>query len=400
MITMENKGTRLYELDWLRVIVFGLLILYHAGMFFVPWEFHLKNNIIYPGLRWPMAFVNQWRLPILFIISGMGTYYALSKRSGNQFAAERFKRLFIPLAIGMAFIIPPQVYLERVSTGQFTGGYFEFWPSLAFIGTYPSGNMSWHHLWFLPYLLLYSLILLPAFLFMRRNPGNLLQKKMAKLASSPLKLFWLIIPLYLWEALLEPFFPSTHALIGDWFNLVNYLTLFFYGFLLISAREVFLGTVKRYRRLYLFLGIAGFSLQAGIWLFFEDSVLIHFIEALIKVFNIWAWILAIMGYATTYLSKPGKALSYANEAVYPFYIVHQTITLVIGFYLMKTDLGFFTEFTILVAGTFLFSWIIYEFGIRRWRLIRPLFGLKNTPQEKSGTLNLPGPGTISENPAV
>jgi glucans biosynthesis protein C len=374
---VDNRSIRIYELDWLRVIVFGLLILYHAGMFFVPWDFHLKNDITYPALRWPMAFVNQWRLPILFIISGMGTFYALSKRSGKQFASERIRRLFIPLAIGMVFVIPPQVYLERISTGQITGGYFEFWPSQAFVGIYPSGNMSWHHLWFLPYLLIYTMVLLPAFLYLRRSPGNPLLKKMEKLASSPLGLFWLIIPLYFWESLLEPFFPSTHALIGDWFNLVNYFTLFFYGFLLISAKEIFLETVRRYRRLYLYMGITGFSLLSGIWLFFEDSVLIHFIEAFVKVFNLWAWVLALLGYAATYLNKSGNILSYANEAVYPFYILHQTIILIIGFYLINTDLGFFTEFTIMVTGTFFISWVIYEFGIRRWRFIRPLFGLKN-----------------------
>ena len=103
------------DLDWLRVLVFALLIFYHVGMFFVPWGFHIKNNIIYDWLRYPMVFLNQWRLPILFVISGMGTYYALQKRTGLQFAFERIKRLLIPLIFGMLFIVPPQVYLEKLN---------------------------------------------------------------------------------------------------------------------------------------------------------------------------------------------------------------------------------------------------------------------------------------------
>jgi glucans biosynthesis protein C len=205
-----------------------------------------------------------------------------------------------------------------------------------------------------------------------------MQQKIGGLAEKPFGLFWLIVPLYLWESLLEPFFPSTHALVGDWFNLINYLTLFFYGFLLISAKPSFWDKMEKNRGLYLCLGIAGFSILSGIWLIFKDSVLVHFVEALFKVFNLWAWILALLGYAAAYLNKPSNLLSYANEAVYPFYIIHQTIILIIGFYLMELEWGFFAKFMTMVAGTFVISLIIYEFGIRRWSLARILFGMKKT----------------------
>jgi hypothetical protein len=197
------------------------------------------------------------------------------------------------------------------------------------------------------------------------------------LATLPFGLFWLVVPLYLWESFLEPFFPSTHALIDDLFNLIIYITLFFYGFLLISIKDVFWNTVLENRRKYLYLGIVCFACLSGIWLFLEDSVWIHFTEALIKVVNLWAWILTLFGYAAAYLNKPSQALSYANEAVYPFYILHQTITIAIGFYLMHMDLAFWPKFLLMSAGTFGFALIIYELGIRRWTWVRPLFGLKN-----------------------
>ena len=148
---------RRYDLDWLRVIVFALLILYHVGMFFVPWGWHIKNNEIYSWLRYPMLFLNQWRLPILFVISGMGTAYALSFRSTGQFIKERFVRLYIPLAFGMLFIVSPQVYIERLVNGQFAGSIWDWFSTGVFLqGIYPEGNFSWNHLWFLPYLLVFS----------------------------------------------------------------------------------------------------------------------------------------------------------------------------------------------------------------------------------------------------
>ena len=118
-----EKRIRRYDLDWLRVIVFALLIFYHVGMFFVPWGWHIKNERIYNDLIWPMLFLNQWRLPILFTISGMGTYYALSKRNLRQFSWERGWRLGVPLLFGMLLIVPPQIYIERLVDGDFTGTY-------------------------------------------------------------------------------------------------------------------------------------------------------------------------------------------------------------------------------------------------------------------------------------
>ena len=251
---------RRYDLDWLRVIVFGFLIFYHVGMFFVPWEFHIKNNVIYDGLVWPMRFLNQWRLPLLFVISGMGTYFALSRRTGWRFTFERLKRLLLPLAFGMLVIVPPQVYVERLTNGQFIGSYFDFWPWNAFSGVYPIGNLSWHHLWFLPYLFTFSIILLPCFLYLRKHPDCGWLRWVRRKCADPLNIYLFILPLYLIEVYLEPLFPVTHALIGDWFTFLWYLVLFFYGFILVSAKEVFWMVVQKHRRLFLMTGILGFSL--------------------------------------------------------------------------------------------------------------------------------------------
>ncbi|MCK8520914.1 acyltransferase family protein [Aquimarina sp. D1M17] len=371
---MKTKIRR-YDLDWLRVIVFGLLIFYHVGMFFVPWGWHIKNNHIVEWIRWPMLFLNQWRLPILFVISGMGTYYALSSRNLWQFNLERYIRLGIPLAFGMLLIVPPQVYFERLANHEFTGSYMAFLSGPAYKGIYPDGNISWHHLWFLPYLFLYSLLLSPILIFLKRKKtrfitwvSNLLQKSFG--------FYLFVIPLYFVEVLIEPFFPVTHALVDDWFTFINYFILFFYGFVLLATGNVFWEQIDRIKKRALWIGCVAFLIQTTIWIIGKDSILIHFTEGMIKVINLWSWILVLFGYAAKYLNRKSSTISYCNRAVYPFYILHQTITITIGYYLMDLHWNTVSKFIIMVLGTFLASWVLYHFVILKIPFLHPLFGLK------------------------
>ena len=373
---------RRYDIDALRVILFGLLILYHVGMFFVPWDFHIKNSVTYRWLEFPMLFLNQWRLPLLFVISGMGTFFNISRRNGWGFTKERFVRLFIPLVVGMLFVVPPQVYFERLDAGQFTGNYFEFWPSMAFTGgAYPEGNLSWHHLWFLPYLLIFSHLLTPVFLYLRDHPQAWVIRKTKKIVAGKFGIFMLAIPLILWETQLRPRFPSTHALVGDWYNIFNYSTLFFYGFLLMTIKDVLWENVTKNRRLYLITGIITFALLMFLWYGVKWFPGKGDVSNSVQAINGWAWILVMTGYAAAHLNKPSRILSYANEAVYPFYILHQTVMIVLCYYLKDVEMCFFTKFSVMVIGTFGISWLIYEFGIRRYAWIRPLFGMKRNEKK-------------------
>lgn len=374
---------RRYDLDWLRVIVFALLIFYHVGMFFVPWGWHIKNNTIYEWLRWPMIFLNQWRLPILFVISGMGTYYALSKRNLKQFSRERFLRLGVPLFIGMLLIVPPQIYIERIVDGEFSGSYLEFYRTALFRGgPYPEGNISWHHLWFLPYLLLFSWVLGPIFIRIKRRPSQLVDW-IKRQIQKPFGFYLFIVPLFLVEGFVEPFFPSTKALVGDWFTISFYSILFFYGFLLIAAKDVFWSQLNAIKGKALWVGIVSFTLLICRWLFIEEDELPHHLaEALLKVVNLWSWILVLFGYGAQWLNRPSMALTYANRAVYPFYILHQTITIIIGYYVMDLEWNLASKGILMVLGTFGISWMIYHFIILPLKPLHPFFGLKKNNTSK------------------
>ena len=363
---------RRYDIDWIRVIVFDILIIYHIGMFFVPWGWELKNNEIVEWLTWPMLVINRWRLSILFVISGMGTSFALSYRSGGVFALERLKRLFVPLLAGILIMVVPQVYLVRLSQGAEYSSYLTFYPDF-FNGIYPEGNFSWMHLWFLPYLLLMSLLCIPLFLYLRK-PGNLIIRGLKQLIGRyPVAIYIFIIPLFLAEVYLEPYYPITNALVGDWYALTHYAICFVSGFILICVGNEFWTAVKKVKGIALAIGIIAFPTMLWMW---ENYLSIFWIP-LFASLNRWSWIIVIFGFAATYLNKESPLIKYRNQAVYPLYIMHQTVILIIGYYLMDSDLHYLWKFIILTIGTFGGCFLLYEFVIKRLRVLRPLFGLKN-----------------------
>lgn len=371
---MKTKIRR-YDLDWIRVLVFGLLIFYHIGMFFNNWGWHIKNNVIYEWLWLPMSFVNQWRLTALFLISGMGTYFALSYRSGGVFTRERISRLGIPFLFGTLVIIAPQVYIERLVNDQFTGSYFAFYPAEFFKGIYPEGNFSWHHLWFLPYLLTYTLLMTPLFLYFRKHPDNRFLNWCRQLIQKKYGLFLFIIPLYFPEAFIEPFFNVTHAYIGDWFAHAHYSLIFFYGFLFMILKKDFWAALDRLKRPALITGLITYVLLAAFFWQIEDSVLVHFTEAAVKVTNCFMWLVAIFGYSAKYLNRSSDLLAYCNRAVYPFYIFHQTLIIIFAYFIIDKSWSLAAKFSLLTVATFLGCWILYEV-VKRFRLGRVLFGIK------------------------
>ncbi|MGB1241377.1 MAG: acyltransferase family protein [Chitinophagales bacterium] len=366
------KKVRRYDIDWIRVLVFDILILFHVGMFFNTWDWHIKNNELVDWLRYPMGFTSQWRIPILFVVSGMGTRFALSYRTGGQYIKERFIRLYIPLLVGMLVIVPPQVYAERVVLGDFSGTYWAFLPHI-FDGIYPSGNFSWHHLWFLPYLLFMSIAATPIFLQLRKENNWLIKKLRQSLFQSPFSLYLFVIPLIIVELSLGSLFPITHAFYNDFYALAFYFLLFISGFVLITIGESFWQTVDKIKSFALGIGLIG----AVMILWSPNYYGNNFLLPIFKVINMWSWVLVIFGYSAKYLNKESQILKYRNEAVYPFYILHQTITILVGFWLMNSSIPILLKFTIMAMATFGGSWLLYEFLIKRVRFLRPLFGLRN-----------------------
>lgn len=371
---MKNRQ---YYIDWIRVIAFGLLIFYHSGMFFVSWGWHVKNNVLADGFKIWMGIINPWRLSLLFFVSGVGVSFAMKSRSGAQFIGERTKRLLLPLAFGMFVIVPPQIYFERLQTHAFLGSYAEFYPSVFQFIAYPKGSFSWHHLWFVAYLWVYSIIATPLFLWLRKSPIYQFESEKAK--ANFLKIILFVLPLAATYWLLKQHWPITHNLTADWYNFVLSFLFFIYGYILGSQLVVW-DLLEKYRIYFIAIAIFLMAFSKSYDALFgaipEDGIGILIFNGILKMLFIWCTILGTCGFAKHYLNFENRFVKYANQAVYPFYILHQTIIVTIGFYIADWQMGVIPKFAILVIGTFGFSFLIYHFIIRPFKPIRLLFGVK------------------------
>lgn len=383
---LQAPNFRRYDLDWLRVIAILTLVFYHTGMIYVSWGWHIKSDEHSRPMEEVMRWLHRWRMPLLFFISGAGTYFALQRRTYRAYAGERFRRLFIPLVFGMFVIVPPQIYIEWLFRDWFSGNYADFYPEVFRFQPYregtKSGAFSWHHLWFVLYLFLYSLLSIPVFRWLRSESGQRFTDRIGRLIDRPGGALWLVVPILANDVMLGGFFPNeTHGLVDDWAYFVKNLLLFWYGYLLIS-RRVFWQPVTDQRRLFLMATVICTVFLYGsraIWN--EDAIDGSAISRTLYSFNsiglTWFSVLMTVGYGYRYLNVNRPILPYLTEAVYPFYILHQTVIILIGYWVLKqTSLGVYDGFLLVSFATLLACSGLHWFLIRPFRLTRVLFGVK------------------------
>jgi peptidoglycan/LPS O-acetylase OafA/YrhL len=371
--------SRRADLDWLRVLAFGLLIAYHAGMAWSGWSWHVTSIDSIDWLREGMRFVNRWRMPLIFVVSGAAIALALGSRSPKTFALDRMRRLAVPLLFGMIVIVPPQIYLERVYRGQFTGSFFEWLPQAFQGGPYPNGNLSWHHLWFLAYVLVLTFVLLPYFLWARSERGKAALARAGQMTARYGLLWLMVLPLAASLLWLAPISYNANGLIGDWHGLVYYGALLLYGAFLFGSPEL-LSALNRQRWLSFAVGVAAYAtfnvlfVGGAVRPVIADTARPAY--ALVSSVNTMAWLFAIIGFANRHLTRRPAFLSEATEAVYPFYILHQTVTVIAVYWLLQIGAPPVAGFILAVLATFMATSVIYFGLVRPLWFLRPLFGLK------------------------
>lgn len=373
---------RRHDIDAIRVLAFGLLILYHCGMFYVAdWGWHVKSAYTFEWLKYPMVLVNQWRLELLFLISGAVVHFLLDRVSPPRFAWLRFKRLFIPLLFGMLVVVPPQAWLQAQANGAWEGGYLAFlqayftfqpWPDGAFDGS--EIGVTWNHLWFLPYLLTYTLVLALMLPVVRSAAVRRAIERLRALRGA-----WLVVlpavPFIAIKAVLGDV-PQTNAYFDDPQGHATYGTAFLIGFI-IGRHAGLWDALVRLRWLALPLAVASYLALVAIWfLGLERIAWIDIASGFVQSFNLWFWLVAVLGWGAYALNRPFRGLAYATEAVVSWYILHQTLTVMIGAGLAPYALGPVVEPLLVVGGTVLGCLVLHEFVVRRVRWLRPLFGLK------------------------
>jgi glucans biosynthesis protein C len=385
MSNTEVSKQRLYFIDVARVGALAVLIVYHSGLIFAHGSgYHIRNGELSAGLSHALFFFHEWRLALLFFVSGVGTAFAFARRSTGGFARERLGRLLIPLLFGVAVVVPPQVYIERLYNGFDYGGWWAFYRQSFTNGLYPAGDLSWHHLWFVAYLLVYALLSVPLFRFWTNRPG--LNETLSDLTKKYGLLVW-ALPLIAIMAVLRKHFPGVQNIVQDGAFFLFYWCIFIFGFLMQRGNLWAILEKQRAKTtvwalicmvaVYLFRMAFGSARPAppGVYEAF----------AALRAFNCWCWILAICAWAKfgcAFWAKRSAGrhfletkLPQLNRAVYPIYILHQTAILLLGYWAIGQNWPWFLKYTFVVAGTFALCWLFYRLLILPFRLARLVFGV-------------------------
>ena len=366
---MTEKKRR-YDLDWLRIIAILAVYLHHIGMPFNGDDFHIMNSESSKVLDDIMVFFEQFRLPLLFLISGTGTMFAFSKRTWLQFAKERSKRLLIPLFFGILFIVPPQTYYEHIRDFD------------SYLDVYNNFDFNVNHLWFIENLFIMSIVLIPLILLLKSSKSNGFMKRLDRISSKKFGVFLWVIPLIIITILFKKLFPSDSKAITNCSSTFYYGYFFVSGMLFTASRHIW-DELKAHRKFNFIAFVISFLLFYGYY-FLPSTVLSPYLSIASR-WSIWYLVCALvgwtlvttaLGYGQVWFNKKSKLLKICNEAIYPFYVLHQTVIVVLGYYVIQLNASIALKLILLLLTSFPLIIIIYRLLILPFKLPRLVFGMK------------------------
>ncbi|MGK5022205.1 acyltransferase family protein [Janthinobacterium lividum] len=378
-----HHDSRRHDIDALRCLVFSLLILYHTALMYLEGSsFHLRSSYATDALNMPLVFINRWRMEIVFLISGVSCAM-MTPTSRGAFLWRRIKRLLLPLLFGMAIIIPIQPYCEGVSHGLVEPGFGRFllhyfgghaWPAGAFAGW--QYGFTWNHLWYLVYLLLYIIVLVTLQPLLQRITPYFRRLRGWRLLVLP------ALPTLAAMALLKMRYPENHALVGDWYAHAIYFTLFMYGWWLGNDKGLW-QELARLRWHSLWLALSAFFLYQYFDKIHSENLLTWASFGSWPMRNMYMWlaICAILGWSHILLNRPFAWLSWARQAVFPWYILHQSAIVLLAYWLVPLQLGPVLEPLLVLTGTVAICWLGTSLLISKVNWLRPCFGLPARPRQ-------------------
>ena len=383
----EERPARVYFIDWLRVLAVLLLFPFHVLRVFNTADdpFYVKADVLSQTVTDVLWFISVWHMPLLFFLAGCSTYYALRTRRPGEYAFERVSRLLVPLVFGIFILIPPQTWYGARFNSGYTESFGHYLASGDFLqwniqegGDY-YGGFGVGQLWFILFLFFISLVALPLVSWAARGRGTGWAQRWSRRLSRPV---WWVLPvvlLFLADAVPE--------LAGQ--NFVYYLFLFLFGFFAVCD-PLFVDSARRYRWPALVAGLAlavFWVLGADIRDPLPDPSWQRALLTLLGFAAVWLTIVGMMGFGKRYLDKTSSALTYLAEASYPLYILHQTVIVVLAFYIVQLTLPIavqaFLLFVLAVAGAF----ALYEI-VRRVTPLRFLFGMR-LHRRRAGAVTAP-----------
>ena len=391
----EAVSRRRYDLDWLRICAFGVLIFYHVGILYVTWgNADIKSRYTSPVIEPLMGLISS--LASLFFISGVAVRFAIDKVNLGKFLVERSARLFIPLVFGAFVICVPQTYVALRYTDQIPPGFLAFYRDYLGFGRYAFSLPDLHHLWYVAAILSYTLITAACLPVLRVADSALVRPFFGWLDGGRA---WRVLlvpatPFVLYVAVLDIYLSSSDmANWAYWAGTARTLTFFFMGFFA-AKNGHFWSAIDRALPASIGLSLALAILELTAWLNqFEmgtDSGLLY-AALLLRPFYAWSIMVMLLGLARRFASGPSRALTYLTAGVFPYYILHQTIIVVVAYWFTMHEAPLAIEATAIIGATVLGCALGYEI-IRRVTVLRPLFGLpmREKPVSRSA---LPSPET-------
>ena len=364
----RDRGRRLLYVDSMRVYGVLLVLVIHVAEVFNPWdEWHISNAQRSAVVGEVVVLMAPWIMPLMMLLAGVSSWYSLRRRGNGAYLRERTVRVFLPLVVGTLLLVPPQVYLERRMRGQFAGSFVEFYPHF-FDGVYPTGNLSWHHLWFLAHLYGYSILALPLFRYFQHARGSRALRAAARVSGGPGGLLWLALPLVVERSLLWGLFPERHVLTSDWSNHALLFVAYVYGFVL--AGTPWLGTVidTQWRRALVAAAVGSAAIMTGAWVGLLPTripppySLAYLAFWVLYALVAWAWMVALLGFARRRLDRTGWLVRRAQGRAYLWYVMHQPVVVAAAFVVVQWRLGLAGKVVVLavlsVTGTVLASALV------------------------------------------
>ncbi len=365
---MKTNTERRYDLDWLRVLGVLLLVPFHVALIFVFEPFtimYIRDSVNSRVLAEVTGFIHMWHMPMLFMIAGAATYFALGHRSGREYIRERFWRLFLPLVVGLLTYVPLTIHIQHSDSFSWTAGYTRFFHIDLNRLDGMTGNFTPAHLWFILFLFVFSVAGLPLLQWLRTEKGRSVIERWGTAAQSPLSLIAPGIPLTL---------AAATGILGD-MNPLYYFQLFFFGFVFASDTRFQTAVDK------LTWGVLAFGIvAAGINIIFPIRTFAQWtapwlVLGLIYQLGRWALTLAMLGLGHRFLNFANPILRYASEAAMPFYLLHMPFSVIIGYFVVQLNAAVEVKYPLIVIIVTLLTLFTYEL-IRRWNGIRWLFGMK------------------------
>jgi glucans biosynthesis protein C len=378
--------SRHYGLDWLRIGAFMLLILHHIWRAFVPGEWLVKLADV-EWLLVPMLFVTPWRLALLFVIAGFASRAMLQRLGRRAFMQERSARLLVPLIAAMILVIPPQSWVSlRFNHGYTEGfGHFLLYDAFAFRAYDGVAQPGWEHLWFVAYLWAYTMLLCLALRLLPLAAKARLRAGLDWMLGGT-RLLWLPL-FYLVPARVLVAFTlgESHGLFDDWVSDVIYLPCFLIGYALAGSSGLWPAVARSWRPA-LGVALASYAILLAIELSYPHAEppphLLMALDRASMAAMMWAMVVALLQLANTRLNRDHPWRARLSEAVFPFYIVHQTAIVVIAWALIPKGVSAGAAFVVILCGTVSACWLFYRLG-DLIPAVRPLIGLK--PLDRSRT---------------